>query len=188
MFRGVCRLLPRTPVGGSACSTPVSCSTVAPATVARFCATKADEIRTAWDEQSWRERFSGTIEGNPYTCYVVPSDDRPEAGVMMRIAERGDPPVRVAVLMDMFDDTTDRRHLRRLLRLVAQAADDAGCAGVLAVEQGPPEVAAAMRAAGYWRTSERYSIVAKATGADPLPTSLTVASAWKFNFAEHDAF
>lgn len=188
LFRAACRMLPRIDASRTPFVGPIASATVSPATVAAFCATDDTKIRTEWTEESWRQRFSGTIEGDPYTCFVVPSAERPEAGVMMRVAERGTPAVRVGVLMDMFDRTPDRRHLRPLLRRMAQAADAAGCAGVIAVDQIPHDIAAAMRSEGYWKTAERYAIVAKATGADPLPPQLADASAWQFNFGEHDAF
>jgi hypothetical protein len=187
LFRGVCRMLPRI-TAGQAPAGPIAATAVAPATVAAFCDPDATKIRTDWTKESWRQRFSGTIEGDPYTCFVVPSSERPEAGVMMRVAERGTPPVRVGVLMDIFDRTPDRRHLRPLLCRVAQAADAAGCAGVIAVDQIPHDIATAIRSAGYWKTSERYAIVAKATGSESLPPQLADASAWQFNFGEHDAF
>lgn len=188
LFRAACRTLPRIDTSRTPFVGPIASATVSPATVAAFCATDDTKIRTEWTEASWRQRFSGTIEGAPYTCFVVPSAERPEASVMMRVAERGTPPVRVGVLMNMFDRTPDRRHLRPLLRLMAQAADAAGCAGVIAVDQIPRDIAAAMRSEGYWKTAERYAIVAKATGAEPLPPQLADASAWQFNFGEHDAF
>ena len=106
----------------------------------------------------------------------------------MRVAERGTPPVRVGVLMRIFDKSPESRHLRALLGGVTRAADDAGCAGVIAVEQSQPPLAAAMRAQGYWPTSERYAIVAKPVGDSALPQEFAEPSSWHFDFAEHDAF
>ncbi|MFO0423189.1 MAG: hypothetical protein ACK52C_05975, partial [Planctomycetia bacterium] len=189
-YRGACRSVAAAVHGRPPVSDPVSCECVNAIVAEGFCSPENAHVRTAWNVESWRRRFSATIEGDRYACFALPDADRPEAGLLMRVAERGSPSVRVGVLMDIFDKTPDTRHLRPLLRAAARTADDAGCAGVIAIEQTTSSTAAvaAMRAEGYLRTSERYDIEAKAVGENPLPSQIKDASAWLFNFGEHDAF
>lgn len=189
-YRGACRSVAAAVHGRPPVSDPVSCECVNAIVAEGFCSPENAHVRTAWNVESWRRRFSATIEGGRYACFALPDADRPEAGLLMRVAERGSPSVRVGVLMDIFDKTPDTRHLRPLLRAAARTADDAGCAGVIAIEQTTSSTAAvaAMRAEGYLRTSERYDIEAKAVGENPLPSQIKDASAWLFNFGEHDAF
>lgn len=145
-------------------------------------------IRTAWTAADWLARFSGTIEGGVYRAAVAPREGKPEAGVLVRIAERGSPPVRIGVVLELVDHSPGQAHASTLLRWVEQWAVAAGADAIIAL---PPMAAAERRpyrARGYWNAPETYTLVYRPTSPRGKADSLRDPAAWRFSLAEHDAF
>lgn len=145
-------------------------------------------IRTSWTASDWLARFSCTIEGYPYWAAVAPQADKPEAGVLMRIAERGEPKIRAAVVLDLIDCSVGKAHARSLLRWVEERAEDAGADAILVASPSAEAECCAYRSKGYWTSPETYNLVYRPTSPRGQAESLRDAAAWRFNFAEHDAF
>jgi GNAT superfamily N-acetyltransferase len=145
-------------------------------------------VRTAWTASGWLARFSGTIEGDAYPAAVAPRAGEPEAGVLMRIAERGSPAVRIAVVMELIDRTPEQVHACALLRWVEQRAIEAHADAIIALPPTSDVDRRPYRAQGYWTAPETYTLVYRPTSSRCRAESLQNPAAWRFSFAEHDAF
>jgi len=168
---------------------PVAAGSLNPAGIASLAAVSADRIRTAWTPASWAARFAaGTIEGDTYHTFVLPSASEPTGFVMLRIAARGRPALRLAVLMDMADASPAKRFAPALLATAADWAARQRADALVALEPASPAEAAAFRGCGFLRSPERYALLVKHTSSRPRPAGFRDPAQWRFSFAEHDAF
>lgn len=145
-------------------------------------------IRTAWTAPEWLTRFSGTIEGDGYQAAIAPRAGAPEAGVLMRIAERGSPPVRIGVVVELVDRSPRQVHAPALLRWVEERAIQAGADAIIALSPMAEHDRLPYRAEGYWTAPETYTLVYRPTSPRGHAEPLRDPAAWRFSFAEHDAF
>jgi GNAT superfamily N-acetyltransferase len=148
----------------------------------------AARIRTAYTATDWLVRFSGTIEGQGYRAAVAPREGKPEAGVLVRIAERGSPPVRIGVVLELVDQSAGQAYASALLRWVEQAAVEAGADAIIALSPTADVERRAYQARGYWNAPETYTLVYRPTSTRGQADSLRDPMAWRFSFAEHDSF
>ena len=145
-------------------------------------------ICSAWTNDTWAARFAATIEGDHYHAFVLPSASDPVAGLMVRTAERGTPSIRLGVVMDIFDSSTDARFLPHLHAAAVRWAAGRRAHALIALAPTDPVESRAFAGRGYMRSPERYALLAKATSPRPLPVVLHDAARWRFPFVEHDAF
>lgn len=145
-------------------------------------------IRTAWTAPDWLARFSTTIEGGVYQAAVAPNAGEPEAGVLMRIAERGDPPVRIGVVLELVDRSPRQIHAPALLRWVEQRGVEAAADAIIALPPVDDAERRPYRRQGYWTAPETYTLVYRPTSPRARADAVKDPSAWRFSFAEHDAF
>ena len=145
-------------------------------------------IRTAWTVPDWLRRFSGTIEGQAYRAAVAPWAGTAEAGVLVRIAERGSPAVRIGVVLDLVDRSPGRSHCVALLRWAERQAVEAGADAMIALPALAETERRPYRARGYWTAPETYTLLYRPTSPRGRTETLRDPAAWRFSFAEHDAF
>jgi hypothetical protein len=148
----------------------------------------ANRIRTAWSADSWAARFRGTIEGEGYHTFVLPSTSAPAGLVMLRIAARGEPALRLAVLMDLADASIDNRFTPALFSWATDWAVRERADAIVALAPTSAPEAAAFRRQGFLQSSEQYALLVKPTSGRPLPDGFREPTRWRFTFAEHDAF
>jgi GNAT superfamily N-acetyltransferase len=147
-----------------------------------------DYIRTVWTASDWLNRFTTTIEGHEYLAAVAPRSGEPEAGVLIRIAERGSPAVRIGVVLDLVDRSPERTHLAPLLRWVERRAIKAGADAIIALPMLAEGERRPYRACGYWTAPETYTLLYRSTSSRCRAEQMQNPEAWRFCFAEHDAF
>lgn len=145
-------------------------------------------IRTAWTASDWLDRFSTTIEGHEYQAAIAPRSGQPEAGVLIRIAERGSPAVRIGVVLDLVDRSPGRKHLASLLRWAERQAIKAGADAIIALPMLAEAERRPYRARGYWTAPETYTLLYRSTSSRCRAEQIQNPEAWRFCFAEHDAF
>lgn len=167
---------------------PVAIGSVNPAGIESLAAVAAERIHTAWTPASWAARFAGTIEGHPYHTFVLPSPSEPAGIVMLRIAARGRPALRLAVLMDVADSSPGKRLTPALLSVAADWAAGQRADAIVALEPTAAAEAAAFRKRAFLRSPERYALLVKPTSSRALPAGFRDPAQWRFSFAEHDAF
>lgn len=167
---------------------PVATGSLNPSGIAALAAVSADRFRTAWSPASWAARFAGTIERDAYHTFVLPSASETMGFVMLRIAARGRPALRLAVLMDMADASPAKRFTPALLAAATDWAASQRADALVALEPTAAAEAAAFRSRGFLRSPERYALLVKPTSSRPLPAGFRDPAQWRFSFAEHDAF
>ena len=145
-------------------------------------------IRTAWTASDWLDRFSTAIEGHEYQASVAPRRGEAEAGVLIRIAERGSPAVRIGVVLDLVDRSPGRKHLASLLRWAERQAIKAGADAIIALPMVAEAERRPYRARGYWTAPETYTLLYRSTSSRCRAEQMQNPEAWRFCFAEHDAF
>jgi hypothetical protein len=146
------------------------------------------QIRTDWTAADWLARFSSTIEGDAYQAAVAPRTGDPEAGVLMRIAERGSPTVRIAVVVELIDRFPRQGHASTLLRWVEQRAIEARADAIIGLSPMSATDRRPYRGQGYWTAPETYTLLYRPTSPRGKADSLRDPAAWRFSLAEHDAF
>lgn len=172
----------------TAASSPADAAVSAGALIGLLAAVSGRSIRTAWTEQSWANRFAATIEGDCYRSFVVPAAGSPSAAALLRIAARGEPALRLAVVMDLLDAAEDRQIASSLLAGATDWALEQHADAIIALEPTQPDEASWYRRKGFMRSPERYSLLVKSTSPRPLPAGFRDSVQWRFSFAEHDAF
>lgn len=169
-------------------SSPTDAAVSAAAMIGSLAAVSGRSIRTAWTEQSWANRFTATIEGDCYRSFVVPATATPSAAALLRIAARGEPALRLAVVMDLVDASEDRRIASSLLARATDWALQQRADAIIVLEPTAPDEAAWYRRKGFMRSPERYALLVKSTSSRSLPDGFRDPARWRFPFAEHDAF
>lgn len=153
-------------------------------------ATAGNRIHMQWDEALFLRRFANTIEGNPYTLLVVrhTSDRSLIAASLMRIAERGTPAIRAAVLMDLVTSPSHQHLAPLLLQEMDNFAHSNDADVILALDGAGSEFSDQLKNWGYRVAPETYNLLVWPKTKVTPDTFAGQIQNWRFTFADHDAF
>jgi GNAT superfamily N-acetyltransferase len=148
-------------------------------------------IHERWTVNSWRRRFGATIEGDSYTLLLAMRGGACVAGVLARTARRPSPlpgrPFAFGVVMDLIAEERDRGIARALLAEAERRAHLAGCQAMLWLD-GVRELRTLFAVRGYRKSPETYRLLGWPAAQVPEGSASRDPAAWRFPFAEHDAF
>jgi hypothetical protein len=96
--------------------------------------------------------------------------------------------VRIGVVLDLVDRCPERTHLASLLRWVERQAIKAGADAIIALPMLGEAERRPYRARGYWTVPETYTLLYRSTSSRCRAEQMQNPEAWRFCFAEHDAF
>ena len=146
-----------------------------------------DRISQLWTADDFRQRFAGTIEGEPYTVLVARSVGALTAALIFRLAERGNG-IRVSVIMDVVCSPYAASAARSLLGEAERRADHDHCEAMLYLDGAGPTMRELVAKLGYRNSPETYDILVWPKEKVPAGSAAAEISRWRFAFADHDAF
>jgi acyl carrier protein len=148
-------------------------------------------VRQRWTAESWRGRFSATLEGMPYTLLVALDGQELLGGLLLRVAERDAPvggaSISLGVVMEVLAPESDAAVATHLLWEAERRALQAGCQAMLWLD-GVAELRPLMDRLGYRASSETYRMLVWPPARVPAGSPAERLSNWRFPFSEHDAF
>ncbi len=145
----------------------------------------AGRLRTAWNSETWNARFQATIEGWPYIGATAIRDNGAAGWILFRVAQRSE--VRAIVVMELACPTDDPRTIRALLACAERRGEQEHADVVIAIDSDPGTRSRIVRASGYWKSPESYTLIFWANRSEFAASCLDLAN-WQYSFAEHDAF
>ncbi len=150
-------------------------------------ASASPRLRQLWSAELFRERFAYNSDGAPYTLVGAFRRRDLVAGAVYRMARRGKN-ICAGIVMEAVYEDGEEQAVQGALAEIERRAHAAGADVVLCLpgwDERSPEI---FRGLGYMTSPESYVLMRRSTAEATRDLPLDDASAWRFGFADHDAF
>lgn len=151
------------------------------------CASVRERVHQVRTLGSFRRRFAGNLDGEPYLLLGARKVGRFAGGLVYRLAERLEQ-IRAGVIMEVFHDTSDGDAARACLLEVERRTYIQGAEVLVCLPGCNTAAVQTLRELGYVKSPETYTLVWKSLDRSADPCTMPNPSQFHFTFSDYDAF